>query len=88
MLLLAAVCWAVWMTRNRITFENLRVRSPLVTVFYMCSLLYYWAGLFGDEDGALIRGGADDLMRKASQLAACSAGNSGVVQGALRIAGA
>ena len=87
MLLLAAVCWAIWIIRNRVTFDKLTVHSPLVTVFYMCSLLHYWAGLYNEDERALIRGGADDLMRKASQLAAVSAGTNGVA-GSIQLTGA
>ena len=75
MLLLASVCWAIWNIRNKITFDGMVVRSPIVTIGSMCAYLHYWAGLYGEEDGDRIRGGAGDLMQKVSQLVACVGGH-------------
>jgi hypothetical protein len=50
MLILAAACWAIWNVRNLIIFEKKVVRSPMVTIFSMCSFLRYWAGLYGAVD--------------------------------------
>ena len=68
MLILAAACWAIWTTRNLITFERKLVRSPMVCVYTMCGLLGYWAGLYGEDDAVKIKGGAEQLMRKAARL--------------------
>jgi hypothetical protein len=68
MLLLAAGCWAIWNVRNQITFEKKVVKSPMVTIFSMCAFLRYWAGLYGD-DAEKVRGGADQLMQKAGDMA-------------------
>jgi hypothetical protein len=68
MLLLAAICWGIWNIRNKITFEKAIVRSPLVTIAMICSLLHYWAGLFGREDGGRIKMGADQMLQRASAL--------------------
>ena len=73
MLLLAAVCWGTWIVRNMITFDKAVVRSPMMTIASVCSFLNYWAGLFGSEDGELIRNGAGQLLQKASELMASSA---------------
>lgn len=42
---LAAVCWAIWHTRNAVCFDNKRVKSPTEIVCMICSFLTYWAGL-------------------------------------------
>jgi transcriptional regulator of met regulon len=55
--------------RNQITFEKKVVRSPVVTIFSMCAFLHYWAGLYGPADAELVRGGADQLAKKAVELA-------------------
>ena len=42
-----------------------------MTIFSMCAVLHYWAGLYsGEEDRDRIKGGADQLMARASELAA------------------
>lgn len=46
---LAAVCWAIWRTRNSVCFENKRVKSPTVIVCLICSFLAYWVGLLKEE---------------------------------------
>jgi hypothetical protein len=58
----------IWNIRNKITFEKAIVRSPLVTIAMICSLLHYWAGLFGREDGGRIKLGADQMLQRASAL--------------------
>jgi hypothetical protein len=68
MLLLVAGYWAIWNIRNQITFEKKVVRSPMVTIFSMCAFLRYWAGLYGDKADEVHRG-ADQLMRKAAEMA-------------------
>ena len=42
---IAAVCWGIWCTRNKITFEKRVVRTPLETVFTVCFFMMYWSGL-------------------------------------------
>jgi hypothetical protein len=76
MLILSAVCWAIWIVRNQITFDKKVVRSPMVTVFATCAFLRYWAGLYNEEDKSKIVAGADQMMRKASELASQVAGGS------------
>jgi hypothetical protein len=68
MVLLAAICWGIWIIRNKITFDKAMVRSPLVTVSSVCSFLHYWAGLYGVEDGARIKSGADQMLQQAMTL--------------------
>ena len=42
---LAAVTWAIWLARNRATFEKKFIKSPFEVVFSICSFLLYWACL-------------------------------------------
>jgi hypothetical protein len=46
---LAAVCWAIWHSRNAVCFENKRIKSPTEIVCMICSFLTYWAGLLNEE---------------------------------------
>lgn len=58
---LAAVCWAIWNCRNRMTFEFKFPKSPFEIVFGSCASLLYWAGMQKHGDG-------DDLRRGAMML--------------------
>jgi hypothetical protein len=49
----------------------------MVTIFVMCSLLRYWAGLYGEDDRIKIVKGAEQLMNKASSQANQVAGMTG-----------
>ena len=42
---LAAVCWAIWRTRNSVCFYEKKVKSPTEIVCLICSFIVYWAGL-------------------------------------------
>jgi hypothetical protein len=65
---------------NQITFDKKVVRSPMVTVFATCAFLRYWAGLYNEEDKGKIVAGADQMMRKASELASQVAGGQETVR--------
>ena len=42
---LAAICWALWTTRNDSCFEKKAIRSPTEVVCSASSFIKYWAGL-------------------------------------------
>jgi hypothetical protein len=42
---LAAVCWAIWHTRNVVCFDEKRVQPPTEIICLTCAFLTYWAGL-------------------------------------------
>jgi hypothetical protein len=48
----------------------------VVTIFAMCALLRYWAGLYGEDDRIKIVNDADQLMHKASSMANQVAGTT------------
>ncbi|KAM3254951.1 hypothetical protein ACQJBY_048402 [Aegilops geniculata] len=56
---LAAVCWAIWLARNRATFEKKKIKTPFEIVFSMVSFLLYWAGLQKEEGLKELRSGAE-----------------------------
>lgn len=45
---LAAVCWAIWRTRNAVCFDKKRIKSPIEI---MCDVLIftYWSELHKSE---------------------------------------
>ena len=56
---LAAACWAIWLARNRATFEKKLIKTPFEIVFFMCSFLLYWTGLQEEEGAKELRSGAE-----------------------------
>jgi hypothetical protein len=58
---LAIVCWAVWKTRNKVCFENKRVKSPTEIVCMMCTFLTYWAGMLKDGLKQQVMQGAEAM---------------------------
>jgi hypothetical protein len=66
--LIAAICWAIWNVRNKITFEKHVMRSPNEIVYFAISLIRYWAGLQKGADKEYLAGGADKLMHTASSI--------------------
>lgn len=56
---LGAVTWAIWLARNRATFEIKLIKTPFEIVFTACSLLLYWAGLQKEGDVKKLRAGAE-----------------------------
>jgi hypothetical protein len=58
----AALCWAIWKTRNKACFEGKLISSPMSLICYMCSFLRYWAGLQTGDDKELLLEGASCLQ--------------------------
>ena len=49
MLGFAAICWAIWKSRNRACFDNKILRNPAEIVIHACALMAFWAGLYTPE---------------------------------------
>uniref|UniRef100_A0A453DET1 Uncharacterized protein n=1 Tax=Aegilops tauschii subsp. strangulata TaxID=200361 RepID=A0A453DET1_AEGTS len=75
---LGAVTWAIWLARNRATFEKKMIKSPFEIVFTAVSFLLYWAGLQAGEDVKQLRAGAQ-MIRNGTMLMmrACEASKGG-----------
>jgi hypothetical protein len=58
---IAALCWAIWKTRNNACFEGKLISSPVGLICYMCVFLRYWAGLQDEKDKELLLEGASRL---------------------------
>jgi hypothetical protein len=61
---LAAVCWALWKTRN-VCFEKKMIKSPTEIVCMAVSFLSFWAGLQKDGDKEALEAGAEALKNAA-----------------------
>ena len=65
---LAAACWAIWLARNRATFEKKMIKTPFEIVFSMCSFLLYWTGLQQGDDAKKLRTGAEQIRAGTMQM--------------------
>jgi hypothetical protein len=39
---IAAIYWAIWKSRNKVTFDKYKMRSPCEVMFLSSALLMYW----------------------------------------------
>jgi hypothetical protein len=60
---LAAICWALWKTRNKTCFKKKHIHSPGDLVFLACAFMKYWAGLFPEETRNLVAAGTEAMMK-------------------------
>lgn len=65
---LAALRWILWTTRNKVTFDNHVLRSPLEVVRIMRSFLLSWAGPQNEDGKMTLNNGATEQMNKALAL--------------------
>jgi hypothetical protein len=63
----AALCWAIWKTRNRACFDGKTLSNPVELICYMCVFLRYWAGLQNEGDKGILNEGAARLQQAAIQ---------------------
>jgi hypothetical protein len=52
---MAAMCWAIWTLRNKLTFEHYVLQNPVEIVFTVCSFLLHWTGLQKEEDRIILK---------------------------------
>jgi hypothetical protein len=51
---LAAVCWAIWTTWNRVCFDKIQIKNSYELIFSACLSMCYWARLHATKDQAII----------------------------------
>ena len=68
-MIIGAICWGIWILRNKVTFDKYVARTPLEAVFTACSFMLYWAGLLKAEDKAKFQAGVKRLGHVAAALA-------------------
>ena len=61
MIAFAAICWAIWITRNAISFERKKCRSPTEIICLAASFVSYWAGLQNPSYKMVLESGAEAL---------------------------
>ena len=47
---IAAVCWAIWKSRNKACFDKEIIKSPLEILCHANALMVFWAGLYAEKD--------------------------------------
>lgn len=67
---IAAICWAIWKSRNIACFENKLIKNPLEIICYICALLQYWSGLFAEVDQDQLVEGANLMLKVAKEVLA------------------
>jgi hypothetical protein len=58
----AALCWEIWKTRNKVCFEGKFPSSPVAIICYMCAFLCFWAGLQNENEKRILQEGADRIQ--------------------------
>jgi len=64
----AAICWAIWKSRNRAVFYKKLIKSPLEIVCHACALMIYWSGLYAELDQDQLVEGANTMLRVAKEI--------------------
>jgi hypothetical protein len=67
-----AICWAMWKCRNKAVFDKKWVKHPAEIVIYACSLMLYWAGMFGAGMKTQMEEGVGTMLKIAYKLLAGS----------------
>ena len=72
---LAAICWALWTTRNDSCFEKKAIRSPTKIVCSASSFIKYWAGPQTGRNKEELEAGAAALLKTALHFHTQASGN-------------
>jgi hypothetical protein len=62
---IAAICWAIWKTRNSSCFERKFLKNHVDLIFLATSFMKYWAGAHFDTEAAQLQHGASALINLA-----------------------
>jgi hypothetical protein len=58
---LAALCWAIWRTKNAVFLIKKSVKSPNEIIYLASSFIFYWSGLHKQGDKQDLEDGAQAL---------------------------
>lgn len=65
---IAAICWAIWKTRNKAWFEGTILHNPVTIVSHTCALIKYWAGLYPEEEREMVEAGVNTMLEITKKL--------------------
>ncbi|PAN23661.1 hypothetical protein PAHAL_4G108300 [Panicum hallii] len=61
MVRLAAICWAIWKSRNSVCFQKKVIRFPTEIICLACTFLLYWTELQKIGDKMALEAGTEAL---------------------------
>lgn len=67
-LLVASLCWAVWLTRNDWVFNDILIKSPLHIVYRALAFAQKWSVLLKEEEAAVLEQWCEALLDKLAQV--------------------
>lgn len=67
---IAAICWAIWKSRNKACFEGKIIKNPLEIICHACVPMNYWAGLYAEVDKEQLVDGTNLMLKLAKDLPA------------------
>lgn len=74
---LAAICWAIWRSRNNACFEKRIIRSPTEVICLASTFISFWAELqHQGGDRATLKAGAEALVYGAEPASRCRGGRA------------
>lgn len=65
---IAAICWAIWKSRNRACFDKKIIKSPLEILCHASSPMIYWAGLYDEMEREQLVEGANLMLKVAKEV--------------------
>lgn len=66
----AAICWAIWKSRNRAWFDKKIIKSLLEILCHANALMVFWAGLYAEMDREQLIEGANLMLKVAKEVLA------------------
>ena len=66
----AAICWAIWKSRNKVCFDKKLIKNPLEIVIHACALIEFWAGLYTPELQGQLAAGVNIILSWAHRVLA------------------
>ena len=76
MLGLAAICWAIWRTRNAVIFEKKFIKHPCEIICSACAFMGFWAGLYPESMKEIIMAAADSMLKTALRILGSQRGST------------
>ena len=73
----AALCWAIWKTRNKVCFDGKKFQNSIEIICYACTLMRYWTGLYAEVDREMLINGVNTMLRVATEILTSKRKNTG-----------
>jgi hypothetical protein len=77
---LAAICWAIWKSRNKACFDGKLIKNPTEILTHACAFMNYWAGLYASDFQEKLMDGVKVLLLCTHRVLAHQARPTAVLQ--------